>query len=252
MSRVRRNLNNAQRLTAIPSEAAIVSIASDALDGDVATWLDVTEWNAEMPRLGLRMSDQATVEGWPEFEIEINADATDSLSLVQLYACRLAAGALTDDDFTSSGATHSATGHDFRPGDGPVNVSSSGTLPAGLSADTPYFIEVVSGNTFKLHTERAGAVKGDSETEVTTTDTGTGTHTLSAVTASENPDDNTQRFRSTLIGDLNSSVNVEVDATTSYMERVNHSPLAQYYFLTASGAGETLEIKATPIVRYEE
>jgi len=57
----------------------------------------------------------------------------------------------------------------------PVVLSSTNTLPAGLSADTVYFVIAVSGQTLKLATTRANAVAG---TAVDITDTGTGVHTI--------------------------------------------------------------------------
>ena len=54
-----------------------------------------------------------------------------------------------------------------------VRVSSSGTLPAGLSADTTYYMVSASDNfnTFKLSLTESGS-------EIDITDAGTGTHTL--------------------------------------------------------------------------
>ena len=53
-------------------------------------------------------------------------------------------------------------------------VSSSVTLPAGLSAATVYWAIVLSTTTFKLATTRALALAG---TAVDITNTGTGVHT---------------------------------------------------------------------------
>lgn len=54
-------------------------------------------------------------------------------------------------------------------------TNSGGALPAGLSADTAYYVRPLDGTTVSLHTSLAGAVfNGDG---VTTTDAGSGTHT---------------------------------------------------------------------------
>lgn len=66
------------------------------------------------------------------------------------------------------------TGHGFTTGEGPVWFSSSGSLPAGLSASTNYWIIVVDANTFKVATSRANALAG---TAIDLTTQGTGTHT---------------------------------------------------------------------------
>lgn len=56
-------------------------------------------------------------------------------------------------------------------------VSSTGVLPAGLSAATDYFIIYVSADTYKLATSLANALAG---TAVDITDAGTGVHTFTA------------------------------------------------------------------------
>lgn len=55
-----------------------------------------------------------------------------------------------------------------------VAATTSGTLPAGLSA-TNYYVIRIDANTFYLATSAANAIAG---TRVDITDTGTGTHTL--------------------------------------------------------------------------
>lgn len=52
-----------------------------------------------------------------------------------------------------------------------IQVSSSTTLPAGLSASTDYYVRDVTTNTFKVSLIKGGPV-------VDITDTGTGTHTF--------------------------------------------------------------------------
>ena len=59
-----------------------------------------------------------------------------------------------------------------------VQVSTTTTLPAGLSAATNYFVIKVSDTTFKLATSYANAVAG---TAINITDAGTGTHTINTL-----------------------------------------------------------------------
>ena len=70
-------------------------------------------------------------------------------------------------------------GHGFTTGD-PVYVEGS-DLPAGLTADSYYFVGSVSTNTFTLHTGRTNALAstgGTTTSRVTFTDAGTGSATL--------------------------------------------------------------------------
>lgn len=88
-------------------------------------------------------------------------------------------GAVPDQTFTADNTTDTctATAHTYKTTDGPVRVSSSGGLPAGLAAGTDYWIIRASANTFKLATSIANALAG---TAVNITTNGTGTQTISA------------------------------------------------------------------------
>lgn len=64
--------------------------------------------------------------------------------------------------------TFTAVAHGFVDGDGPMQVTASTTIPAGLSGDEHYFIKLVDDDTFQLTAGLGGAV-------ATFTDDGTGT-----------------------------------------------------------------------------
>lgn len=79
-------------------------------------------------------------------------------------------------DFTQAAFTAAvsdvitSTAHGLKVGD-VIEAKSSTTLPAGMSATTPYYvIEVPSADTFKVSATKGG-------TTINVTDTGTGTHT---------------------------------------------------------------------------
>jgi hypothetical protein len=67
--------------------------------------------------------------------------------------------------------------HGLTTGFGPVQVSTSGTLPTGLTASTDYWLSVEDRDTFKFCTSLKNAMDG---TVVDITGTGSGTHTMSA------------------------------------------------------------------------
>jgi hypothetical protein len=66
------------------------------------------------------------------------------------------------------------TAHGFQTGDR-VRVSSTTTLPAGLAANTTYYVIRLTADTFKLASSDANATAG---TAVDITDTGSGTHSV--------------------------------------------------------------------------
>lgn len=78
--------------------------------------------------------------------------------------------------FTANATTNVCTdaAHGFRTGD-KVRLTSTTTLPAGLAANTTYFVIRLSADTFSLATTDANAVAG---TAIDITDTGTGTHSV--------------------------------------------------------------------------
>lgn len=84
----------------------------------------------------------------------------------------------TAKTFTAVSATDliTATAHGYATGL-KVRATTTGTLPAGISLATDYFVIRVSADTLQLATSLANALAG---TAIDITDTGTGTHTLTA------------------------------------------------------------------------
>ena len=82
--------------------------------------------------------------------------------------------------FTASASTDTLTlgsSFGFVTGDGPFTLTTTNTLPAGLSLATNYYVifNISTPTGFQLATSQANALDG---TEVDITDTGTGTHTI--------------------------------------------------------------------------
>jgi hypothetical protein len=95
------------------------------------------------------------------------------------YRCARAA---VTDDFTDANVTATdglltAASHGKDTGFGPVRLTTSGTLPGGLTTGTDYWMIVVSSSTFRLATSKANALAG---VAVEVQDAGTGTHTMRA------------------------------------------------------------------------
>lgn len=64
-----------------------------------------------------------------------------------------------------------------------VYFTTTGTLPAGLSTGTVYFLIKVSSTTFKVATSYKNSAGSSAGTAIDITDTGTGTHTMNPLTA---------------------------------------------------------------------
>lgn len=77
-------------------------------------------------------------------------------------------------DFTNDEIDHA--NHQLRSGDGPVQLTTTTTLPAGLDLLQNYWVSVVDGTAMQLHLTQADALAGSNP--VGMTDAGTGTHTM--------------------------------------------------------------------------
>ena len=101
------------------------------------------------------------------------------------------AGTITDSTGGAKGILFSAATSDiltvvavaaesFATGDGPVQLTTSSALPAGLAASTNYWFKRISASTYKLCASKAAALD-PSGAVVDVTDTGTGTHYIQAI-----------------------------------------------------------------------
>ena len=98
------------------------------------------------------------------FEIRYHSSVTEGH---RIHKTVTLSGTFTADDSTDQ---LTATGHIFINED-KVTLSTTDTLPAGLSIDTTYFVIMASGGSFKL----SDTLNGN---PIDITDTGTGTHTV--------------------------------------------------------------------------
>lgn len=90
-----------------------------------------------------------------------------------------------DADVSVANDTITEVGHEHTTGDR-VQLTSTGTLPAGLALATDYWVIVINADTIKLAASHANAYTG---TEVTiTAAAGGGTHTASLMDALGGPD----------------------------------------------------------------
>lgn len=87
---------------------------------------------------------------------------------------------LADDDVESvdTGLNRlTLTGHAYQTGDGPVRLTTTGTLPTGLSLDTDYWIIVHDANTISLTAKFSESINGTPVVGLSSG--GSGTHTIS-------------------------------------------------------------------------
>lgn len=94
------------------------------------------------------------------------------------------ASVIAGKPFTADADTDRLTMAAFRMRGGqPFTVSSTGTLPTGLSAATTYYSGTMSGYTFKVYSNPDDARDGTNSINIT--DSGTGAHSLCVLSATE-------------------------------------------------------------------
>lgn len=80
-----------------------------------------------------------------------------------------------DGDVSTGNDTVTETAHGYQTGEGPVTLTTTGTLPTGLALPTKYWIIQDGANTVQFATSRANALAG---TQIDITGTTSGTHTV--------------------------------------------------------------------------
>jgi hypothetical protein len=113
-----------------------------------------------------------------KFDLLIWADGTANLTSVTFDALIPSALVIADDDVDTVDFANDEldiTSHAYTWADGPLQLTTSGTLPAGLELSTDYWVIYKDGGTIQLAASRANALAG---TAVAIGDAGSGTHTI--------------------------------------------------------------------------
>lgn len=235
---------------------ASLTVESDALAIlTTANWLNVLSWQAPV-RVAARdaSSDPISLQAIADFEIDITADATETITGALLYGLRLRPVTIANDDVDVVDFGNNEldlTAHAYLTGDGPFEFTTSDTLPTGIELATSYFFNnITAGASITIHLTREDAVAGTNA--VTFSDAGTGTHTIADVQGSTSSDDDTRRYHADLIGALNDSNDIVVGAQLGHVERIKHSPLTDYYVVFGNDtAVQTLLIRVIPVQEVE-
>lgn len=167
----------------------------------------------------------------PAFDLRVWAADAVNLSVAEVLAGTLRANAIDEtaiDSVTNATNLITEASHGLETGDGPVQLTTSDTLPAGLALATDYWIVKVDANTFRLAASFADALAG---TAVEFTDDGTGTHTYTGASA-QMISWHSKGFLGTA-----ESGDVVLTARKAYAARVKHDTHTVAYALTATLSG---------------
>jgi hypothetical protein len=155
--------------------------------------------------------------GVDKFHIEVHAVGSNAVTAAKLVgAVPEVLAALSDDNIDSvSGADITMTGHAYYHGDGPVRLTTSGTLPTGLALATNYWLYVKDANTVQFCDSLERALKGQG----ISVSGGSGTHTAARVAVptavDTNPDAPTKRLKWLSIGLLGEAADGSMTLTIS-------------------------------------
>lgn len=178
-----------------------------------------------------------------EFDLELWAAAATNLTVAELLGGTLQAKtiAATEADSTTHGSDiFTETAHTLLTGDGPIQLTTSGTLPAGLSLATDYWIIKATDDTFKLALSLANALAG---TAINFTTDGTGAHTYTGATGCSR----VHWHSCGLLGPANDGA-VTLTAQRSYRVRCKHTPrVIAYSMLATLSAAEAVSATLYPV-----
>lgn len=195
-------------------------------------------------------SEHGSVLGWDqangrvgEFDLSVWAPATNNLTDAELFACLPIAGAIADDDVDTVDFANNEldlAAHAYATGDGPLRLTTTGTLPTGLALATDYYAIYKDAGTIQLATSLANAL---AKTAVAFSDVGSGTHTIED-TAS------TKRMHYLSLAKLGHAGDgaVALTARAAYVKRFAVHPGAVAYALKATLSASTASAAMFPVI----
>ena len=177
--------------------------------------------------------------GVAEFDLDIWADATGSLTAAEIVAAIphplvYADNAITSVDHTVD--TLTKVSHALKTGDGPIQLTTTGALPTGLALATDYWIYSVDANVFKLATNIENALAG---TAINFTSNGSGTHTIVDTPS-------TKRVWWHSYGALVTPISLGADR--GFSVRSTHRNAAVAYALVGTLSAGNLSATITPVI----
>lgn len=174
----------------------------------------------------------------PQFDLDISSTGALDFTGGELWAGKLRALVIADtqiDSVTHATETINEAGHGLLTGDGPIRLTTSGTLPTGLALATDYWVIKTGAGTFKLAASLEDALAG---TAVAFSDAGTGNHTYSDTTA-------TSRVVFHSLGLLTATI--ALDVQKAWSRRIEHSNCVVCYALTGTLSAGTVDARIIPV-----
>ena len=180
------------------------------------------------------------------FDVGFFAADSTNITVAELFACVLHDGSIAADAVNTvvhASNSLTVTGHAVATGDGPIQLTTTDTLPTGLALLTDYYVSYVDANTIKLATTLALALAGTPD--ATFSDVGVGTHTLTGTASAR-----LMHYESMRLLGLASDGAIVLTAKRGYVESaVPAVPRAVAYAVKATlSAAKATTVSLTPVV----
>ena len=214
--------------TIIESSEVVVAAAVPSLAFPPVSVGLVTNWNASV---------NGSV---PEFDLVVWSTGSLSLTASELYGAQLRALVYADNDITTvthGTETYTKVAHALLTGDGPIQLTTSGVLPAGLSLLTDYWVVKTDADNFRL-----AASFNDSMARtpviVAISGNGTGTHTVVDTAL-------TKRAYWHSYGVITTPITLT--NARAFAVRCSHNPRTVAYALAGTLSAGTVSVSVMPI-----
>jgi len=180
-----------------------------------------------------------------EFDLNLWCTTDSAMTAVELFGAIPRDILLADDDVDTVDFANNEldlAAHIYETGDGPVRLTTTGTLPTGLALLTDYFVIKTNSGTIQLAATLAQAYAAD---PVTFSDDPAGTHTISDVVSS------TKRMywhSYGLLGEASSGIVTLTKEGRAYSQRAKHNPRVTLYAVIAGGTVAAVDVEFSPVV----
>ncbi len=189
-----------------------------------------------------------------EFDVVVYADASNAVTLMRLVAGRLVTVTLADDDVDTVDTTDNEldiASHAYVTGDGPVRLTTSGTIPGGLATGTDYWVVVVNSGAIKLSESFELAIRNKT---IDITSSRPGTNTVADLQRPTDDDKNTRRVHWCSMGYLGEANDGSITLTSAmaWVGRARHSHRNVVYSAVATFGTATATyviLRPCPIIR---
>jgi hypothetical protein len=202
---------------------------------------DVSAWNGD----ATKDANKRFVIG--AFDFEVYAAAAVDLTNAELFGTVQYDLTIASDDVDTVDFANDEldiTTHGLDTGHGPIQFTTTGTLPTGMALETDYYVINIGAGTIQIAASLEDAIEG---TAVSFSDVGSGTHSLLGSAGAGGASYEIRHLNYGFLGPANDGA-ISLAAQEGYTTRVNHRPRTVLYSVSATlSSAVAVTIKVFPI-----